>query len=170
MQVCSIAFGILLLTGASIAGFAQVSSKNLKNVHGIDPLMLIGTVCTGTYEVPGARNDRYHGAFKIEFFEADDLLRVNHASAQGYVVYRDLADGKAVLDSSGPAPTLQVEGNKMVFMTGLGSKWQVVLKDGGKLAGTADPRGMPGRQNWEIAEVDGKCKMGPYAIERLKSK
>ncbi|MEN3354694.1 MAG: hypothetical protein V7640_2852, partial [Betaproteobacteria bacterium] len=38
----------------------------------------------------------------------------------------------------------------MSFITGLGSKWEIVLKDGGSLAGTADPRGMPGRQNWDV--------------------
>jgi hypothetical protein len=147
---------------------AAAEEKNLKNVRGINAVLLVGTVCSGTYEVPGSRSDKDHGAFKIEFFEADDLLRVSHSSLMGYVAYRDVLTGKAVLDSSGPAPVLQVDGNKMSFLTGLGSKWDVVLKDGGTLTGTADPRGMPGRQNWEVAAVDGKCKMGPFAVDRAK--
>jgi hypothetical protein len=147
---------------------AQTSDRNLKNVRGTNPTLLIGTVCSGTFEVPGSRSDRDHGAFKIEFFEAEDLLRVSHSSKLGYVAYRDSLNGKAVLDSSGPAPTLQVEGNKMTFVTGLGSKWDIVIKDGGTLVGTADPRAMPGRRNWEVANVDGKCTAGFHSAERAK--
>jgi hypothetical protein len=164
VAVVALSIGV---TGA-VDALAQTSDKNLKNVRGISPALLIGTVCSGTFEVPGSRSDRDHGAFKIEFFEADEFLRVSHSSKLGYVAYRDFLNGIATLDSSGPAPALQVDGNRLSFITGLGSKWEIVLKDGGSLAGTADPRGMPGRQNWDVASVNGKCMMGPYAVDRAK--
>ena len=104
--------------------------------------------------MPGSRSDQATAAFRIEFFEVDDYLRVSHSTRLGYVAYRDVLNDGAVLDSSGPAPVLEVEGNKVSFVTGLGSKWEVVLKDGGTLTGTVDPRGMPGRQNWDVAQVD----------------
>src|SRR2546423_15194878 len=98
MHLRSIAlFAIVSFGAGTFEAGAQTSHRNLKNVQGIDPQLLIGTVCSGTYEVPGARTDRYHGAFKIEFFEADDFLRVSHSSKQGYVAYRELIDGKPVL-------------------------------------------------------------------------
>jgi hypothetical protein len=166
LRVAVVAFSICF--SGVVDALAQTSDKSLKNVRGISPALLIGTVCSGTFEVPGSRSDRDHGAFKIEFFETDDFLRVSHSSKLGYVAYRDILNGKAALDSSGPAPALEVDGNKMSFITGLGSKWEIVLKDGGSLAGTADPRGMPGRQNWDVANVNGKCMMGPYAVDRAK--
>jgi hypothetical protein len=39
-------------------------------------------------------SDLDHGAFKIEFFEADEFLRVSHSSKLGYVAYTDILNGK----------------------------------------------------------------------------
>jgi hypothetical protein len=44
----------------TVDALAQTSDKNLKNVRGISPAVLIGTVCSGTFEVPGSRSDRDH--------------------------------------------------------------------------------------------------------------
>jgi hypothetical protein len=157
----------LLLFDVACAAM-QTAQKNFNNVKGTNAAALAGTVCTGTFEVPGSRSDRDHGAFKIEFFEADDLLGVSHSSKLGYVAYRDSVMGKSVLDSTGPAPTVQVDGNKLMFVTGVGSKWDVVMKEGGTLIGTADPRGMPGRKNWDVANVEGQCKAAAKSGEISK--
>ncbi|MGZ5121701.1 MAG: hypothetical protein ACXWCY_18315 [Burkholderiales bacterium] len=168
LRLCSVVVVASFFLAGVLDATAQSSDRNFKNVRGANATLLIGTVCSGTFEVPGSRSDRDHGAFKIEFFEADDLLRVSHSSKLGYVAYRDFLNGKGVFESSGPAPTLQVEGNKMTFVTGLGSKWDIVIRDGGTLVGSADPRGMPGRRNWEVANVDGKCTAGFHSAERSK--
>jgi len=144
-----------LLAGVPASG--QTGPANLTNVRATDPGRLIGSLCRGTFWVPGSQAETGMGAFRFEFFERDGLLSVNQSSKFGLDAYNRAMSPALELETIGAAKSLEVDGNNVTVVGATGGKWNLELKTDGALKGTVDPRGVPGRENWSIARVDAKC-------------
>jgi hypothetical protein len=153
-----LAASLCSLAAAGSAPAQTTQKKTLANVKGVDPAALAGMVCSGTFEVPSSRSNNSQGAFQFELSEVDGRLALRHSSKLGFVAYRDAINGQFNLENIGFAPTVEVDGRKIRFVTALGTKWDLTFEEGNTIAGTADPRGMRGREKWDVAQVSGACK------------
>jgi hypothetical protein len=146
-----------LRTVVSLTMVDPTTGQALSNVKGMDAARLVGSQCRATFWVPGSRSETGSGAVGLEFSEANGLLSLVTSSRFGADAYRKAMDLSLELQPVGPARTLEVDGDKVMFVDAKGGKFQLGLKADGTFKGTVDPRGTPGRENWNVANVEGKC-------------
>lgn len=148
---------ILLLTAIVPLCSAQTEPKTLKNVRGMDAAKLVGSECRGTFAVPDSQSATGMGAFRFEFTEQDGSLAANLSSQWGAEAFKNAMAPDVKLGTRSTQSRLEAIDNKMTYVSASGTKWEFDVAGDGSLVGTVDPRAVPGRQSWSVANLVGRC-------------
>lgn len=127
--------------------------------------LIAGKLCRGTFKVPGSTADRGMGSFQFRFTSVttgtvvhlwrgwgpDDFAKLT-AEVDSGKLGQDLTGFEDIGDNN----NVSVEGTRLKFRNAGGAQFDLTV-NGSEIRGSVDPRGIPGRENWSIAEVRMRC-------------